>query len=115
MASRAGQRARVRFAVAACASVALLFALCGARARANLRRATVAAFPALEVHDIATTPLPTNPACWEGLVAGEQGGSYRVLRATVALAPLEAADCNAGMDVEPTAPVEPLEDRKSVV
>jgi inner membrane protein len=102
-------RFRIQFAVSACLSVALVFALGSMRAKANLRAATTAAFPALDVQDIATTPLPANPACWEGLVAGEQGGTYRVLRATVALAPVDALKCNAGMDVEPSAKVARLE------
>jgi hypothetical protein len=74
-------------------------------AQAELRRATVAAFPALDVHDLALTPMPANPACWEGLVAGEQGGMYRVIRASVALRPLSAERCGAGDDVVPSAPI----------
>src|SRR5882724_5846374 len=109
VARKSHERLRIQLAVAAWLAVALLFGLASLRAKVSLRAATTAAFPALDVQDLALTPLPSNPACWEGLVAGEQGGSYRVLRATVALTPLEAADCNAGMDVEPTAPVEPLE------
>jgi hypothetical protein len=42
------------------------------------------------------------------LVAGEQGGVYRVIRASVALAPLSAESCGAGDDVAPTAPVSPV-------
>jgi len=38
-------------------------------------------------------------------VAGEQGGTYRVIRASVALAPLAAEHCAAGDDVVPSAPV----------
>ena len=109
VARKTHQRLRIQLAIAACLGVALMFGLASLRAKASLRAATTAAFPALDVQDLALTPLPSNPACWEGLVAGEQGDSYRVLRATVALAPLDAADCNAGMDAEPTAPVKPLE------
>jgi inner membrane protein len=94
--------------VGAALAVPLVFALASARAKAALREATQAAFPALTLLDISTSPLPSNPACWEGLVAGEQGGLYRVLRATVALGPVAASDCNAGADVEPSAPVTPL-------
>jgi hypothetical protein len=43
------------------------------------------------------------------LVAGEQGGVYRVLRSSVALPPLSAAGCAAGDDVVPTAPVQKLD------
>ena len=109
VARQTNARFRVHYALAAWLSVALLFALASVRAKASLRAATTAAFPALDVQDLAMTPLPANPACWEGLVAGEQGGTYRVLRATVALAPMAAMQCTAGMDVEPTAPVKRLE------
>jgi inner membrane protein len=85
--------------------VPVVFGLAARSAKAELRAATQAAFPALEVLDMATTPLPANPRCWEGLVAGEQGGTYRVLRATVALGGLAPNACIAGMDVQPTAPV----------
>jgi len=54
------------------------------------------------------TPMPANPTCWEGFVAGEQGGIYQVIRASVALAPLSAERCTAGDDVVPTAPVVPV-------
>jgi inner membrane protein len=99
---------RVALALGGCLSVALLFVAAGARARSELRAAVQTAFPALTVHDIATAPMPANPACWEALLAGEQGGRYRVLRASVALGPLSATDCSAGSDVEPTAPIAKL-------
>ena len=105
VARRASERVRIGFALIGCLAVAVVFAACSMAAKAELRRATEAAFPALEVHDIAATPMPANPLCWEGLLAGEQGGSYRVLRASVALGPVSARDCNAGVDVEPTASV----------
>jgi inner membrane protein len=102
-------RASVSFAVVGCLCVALLFRLGSARAQTALRSAAEATFPALELYDIAATPMPANPACWEGLVAGEQGGSYRVLRARVSLPPLELANCAAGVDAHPTAPVTALD------
>ncbi|HEX2876136.1 MAG TPA: metal-dependent hydrolase [Polyangiaceae bacterium] len=105
VARRFSERARVLAAVAASLTVPLVFGLAARSAKAELRAATQAAFPALEVLDMATTPLPANPRCWEGLVAGEQGGIYRVLRATVALGGLAPNACKAGMDVQPTAPV----------
>lgn len=112
LAAWTGQRApaagRIVLGLAASLAVPFVFALASTRAKASLREATRAAFPALTVLDISTTPLPANPVCWEGLVAGEQGGSYRVLRATVSLGPGPAEACTAGMDVEPTAPVTPL-------
>lgn len=108
LARSASARLGTSLGVLAALAVPVVFAVASARAKAALRDATVSAFPALTVLDIATTPLPSNPACWEGLVAGEQGGSYRVLRATVALGPMAANDCSAGTEVEPTAPVAPL-------
>jgi hypothetical protein len=108
VARAASERFRSCFAIAAWLVVAAVFALGSALAKSKLRAATDAAFPALALLDIATTPLPANPVCWEGLVAGEQGGQYRVLRATVALWPLGAAECKAGEDVQPTAPVRPI-------
>jgi inner membrane protein len=78
-------------------------------AKAELRRATEAAFPALTVLDIAMTPMPANPRCWEALVAGRQNESYRVIRASVAILSLDASACGAGDDIVPTAPVERLE------
>jgi inner membrane protein len=99
--------ARQRLAYAGLGSLAVagVFAFGSAQAKAALRRAGEAQFPALEVRDIAATPMPANPVCWEGLVVGEQGGTYRVLRASVALPPLSAAGCTAGDDVKPTAEV----------
>jgi inner membrane protein len=108
LARSVARRLCTRLVVGAALAVPLVFALASARAKAALREATQAAFPALTVLDISTSPLPSNPACWEGLVAGEQGGLYRVLRASVALGPVAASDCNAGADVEPSAPVIPL-------
>jgi inner membrane protein len=109
VAARVGERARSTFALGACATVAALFQLGASRAKAEVEAAVVSAFPALTVHDIATTPRPGNPWCWEALLAGEQGGTYRVLRASVALAPLEGPrSCDAGADAEPTADVSTL-------
>ncbi len=105
VARKAPAPARVATLLGASLLVPLVFGVASTRAKAMLREATQAAFPALEVLDIATTPLPANPSCWEGLVAGEQGGVYRVLRATVALGLVAANDCKAAMDVDPTAPV----------
>ena len=104
-ARRAPAGRRVMVAVAASLAVPFVFGLAARSAKAELRAATQAAFPALEVLDMATTPMPANPRCWEGLVAGEQGGTYRVLRATVALGGLAPNACQAGMDVQPSAPV----------
>jgi inner membrane protein len=108
VARRASERMRIGLGLAASLAVPLVFGLASIRAKASLREATQAAFPALAILDLATTPLPGNPACWEGLVAGEQAGVYRVLRATVALGSLAPTACNAGADVEPTAPVSVL-------
>lgn len=102
-------RLRVAWGGVGALLVALVFAVAGRRAQSSLREATAAAFPALAVHDISAAPLPANPLCWEGLVAGEQGGVYRVLRATVALGSGPADACTAGMDVDPTAPVARLD------
>ncbi len=101
-------RACLAFAAVGCLAVALAFRLGAARAKAALREASEAAFPALELYDIAARPMPANPACWEGLLVGEQGGSYRVLRAKVSLPPLTLASCAAGAAVDPTAPMRPL-------
>jgi inner membrane protein len=106
---RGSERARVVFAAGAFMAVAATFAVAARIAKAELRVATEAAFPALHVHDIAASPMPANPACWETLTVGEQGDRYRVLRASVALWPLGASDCTAGLDVEPTANVRRLE------
>jgi inner membrane protein len=100
---------RAAYALGGVLTVAVVFAVASQRAKAELRAAATAAFPALTVHDISAAPLPGNPLCWEGLLAGEQGGVYRVLRATVALASGPADGCGAGTDVEPTAPVTRLE------
>jgi len=105
VAKRTSPSTRIRVTLAAALAVPLVFGLASTRAKAALREATQAAFPALTVLDVATTPMPANPTCWEGLVAGEQAGVYRVLRASVALGPGPANDCKAGMDVEPSAPV----------
>jgi inner membrane protein len=100
---------RIRLGGAAALAVPLVFAFASGRAKAALSEATQAAFPALTVLDMATTPLPSNPACWEGLVAGRQSGTYHVLRATVALGSVAPGECSAaGTGVEPTAPVTPI-------
>ena len=103
------ERARAAYGVAASLAIAATFAGASQVAKAELRSATVAAYPAMTVLDLAMTPMPANPACWEGLVAGEQAGVYRVVRASVALAPLGPASCAAGDDVTPTAPVQKLD------
>lgn len=108
LAWRAGPRVACAAVVGGCLLVPAAFAVSSARAKSALREAAEAAFPALEVHDIAATPLPANPWCWEAFVAGEQGGIYRVLRASVALPPLGHDRCPAGLDVAPTAVVTPL-------
>jgi inner membrane protein len=105
VASHTSERTRIVAALTACALVPLGFAIASSRAKANVGEATAAAFPALSVLDIAATPMPANPLCWEALVVGEQGGRYRVLRASVALPPLAAERCTAGADTEPTAQV----------
>jgi inner membrane protein len=107
--ARAPARTSITFAVGAWLAIALTFCVGSAAAKTQLERATVAAFPALAIHDIAASPTPANPTCWEALVVGEQGGQYRVLRASVALWPLATERCTAGLDVEPTAPVVPLD------
>jgi len=106
---RGSERARIAFAVGSCLTIAAIFAVGSSAAKTQLRRAAIGAFPALQPHDIAATPMPANPACWEALLVGEQGNSYRVLRASVALWPLQASDCTAGLDVDPTANVRLLE------
>ncbi|MDF3069785.1 MAG: Membrane-bound metal-dependent hydrolase [Polyangiaceae bacterium] len=99
---------RAAYGVVGAVCIALVFAVASWRAKSNLREAAQAAFPALAVHDISTAPLPGNPRCWEGLLAGEQSGVYRVLRATIALGGGPAA-CIAGNDTAPTAPVSRLD------
>jgi inner membrane protein len=106
---RASEQARIGFALVACSSVAVCFGVCSNDARKELRHAAAGAFPALSPSDIVLSPMPANPLCWEGLLVGEQGGSYRVLRASVAVWPLQASSCTAGLDVEPTANVRALE------
>ncbi len=101
----AGERTRALGAWAAWVVVGAVFALGSLRAKEKLREAAMAAFPALSVHDIATAPWPGNPACWEALLAGEQGGTYRVFRATVALG---SVTCGEGVEVAPTAPLRRL-------
>jgi inner membrane protein len=103
------ERIQAWLALGACASVAAVFVVGSVLAKAELRRATEAAFPALTVIDMVMTPMPTNPTCWEALVAGEQGDSYRVVRASVAILSLGPSACSAGVDISPTAPVDRLE------
>lgn len=108
-ARRTSSRARIAFALAGWLTVAAVFVAGSRQAKARARDAATAAFPALTLDDIAVAPLPANPTCWEALLAGQQGGSYRVVRATVALPPTRAEDCGAGLDVEPSAPMHPLD------
>jgi inner membrane protein len=101
--------ARVSFAVVGCLAVALVFRWGSARAQSAAHAASAASFPALAVVDIAASPMPANPACWEALLAGEQAGQYRVLRAKVALPPLSLDECPAGADNAPTAQIRRLD------
>lgn len=102
---QASPRVAISATLAGWAAVAGVFALGSGRAKASILSATEAAFPALQVHDVALTPMPANPLCWEALLAGEQGDEYRVVRASVALPPLARESCTAGLDVSPTAHV----------
>ncbi len=105
LAMRASPRLSCSVVVAGCLLVPAGFATASRYAKATVREATLQAFPALAVHDVVTSPLPANPLCWEALVAGEQGGVYRVIRSSVTLPPLSPARCLAGLDVVPTAGV----------
>ena len=107
--ARASARAGITFALGSWLAIAATFRVGSSAAKQQLTRATEAAFPALSIHDIAASPMPANPSCWETLVVGEQGGQYRVLRASVALWPLATERCTAGLDVEPTAQVSKLD------
>jgi hypothetical protein len=109
MARWGGAHYRALAALGAALAVAATFRVGSAAAKARLSAALEGSFPALAVHDIAATPMPADPTCWEGLAVGEQGGRYVIVRASVALPPRAGADCQAGADVEPTAPFERLQ------
>jgi hypothetical protein len=108
MARWGGKNYRALAALGAALAVAATFRVGSAAAKSRISSALEASFPALAVHDIAATPMPADPSCWEGLAVGEQGGRYVIVRSSVALPPRTGADCSAGSDVEPTAQFERL-------
>jgi inner membrane protein len=107
------ERARIGTAWGLYLGVACCFVLGGSQARAAVGGALAAQQPSLHVVDIATTPMPGNPLCWNALVVGEDGASYRVLSANVSAAPgvVDAAACPYDSDAQPTARVERMQVR----
>ena len=109
-----GARTSPRFRIAAawvgCWAVAIVFVVASARAREQVHAAVAAAFPSLRVADVVVTPTPANPLCWSALVAGVEGDTYRVVSASVALAPavVDSDACPYDRRAVPTAPVSPV-------
>lgn len=91
---------RRRSAAALAAVTAYVVAMFFLRERA--RSASLAALDArdrAQVLDVALSPQPANPLCWNALVvaADEEAGEYRLMRGTAA--PLAARGCGRGRGV----------------
>jgi inner membrane protein len=93
-----------------CLGVTGSFVSGSALTRARLHTLLQREQPALHIVDVAMTPLPGNPLCWNALIVGVQGAEYRVLNASVAPLPqlLDAARCPYDAAATPTARVTAL-------
>jgi inner membrane protein len=98
-------RANVRLALAAgaCAIVTAIFFCASAQAKAILRRAARGA----QIHDIALTPTPANPFCFDAWIVETHDGAYAARRALVAPLPflVSAQHCPVDRHEHPTAPL----------
>ena len=100
-------RTRIGSAWVGVLGVALCFVIAGGLARATIREALAADYPQLRIVDLAITPMPGNPLCWNALAVGQRDKNYQVLSANVAPLPslTDAHSCKYDSDTRPTAKV----------
>ncbi|HET8936710.1 MAG TPA: metal-dependent hydrolase [Polyangiales bacterium] len=103
------ERARIAVAWGAYLAVAACFVSTATLARARVHEAAASDLPALQIADVALSPMPGNPLCWTALVVGREADQYRVLNANVAPLPSvsDAAACPYDAGSTPTAQVVP--------
>jgi inner membrane protein len=81
-----------------------VFATCSHLARARAVAALEEELPNARTVDVAVTPMPADPACWNVLWLGEDGDDYVLRLGHVAL----AAGCVFGAEPDTTAPMTAL-------
>lgn len=87
---RLRERGRVLFALGGFLAVIAVFAVASREARATLLDAMDAqpsAYGKVTIVDVALTPLPGNPVCWQGVVVGRRHDAYVLEVARVSLLP----------------------------
>jgi inner membrane protein len=101
--ARAHRRLRVRVSFGVSLVVLATFVAAGRVARARLGEAVRSQFPSERVDDLVLSPLPANPACWQGqVVSVTRQDEYVVRRARVSLAPGLVAAPRCGLPVTST-------------
>ena len=103
-------RARIAAACSGWLAIATTFVVASSRAEDALTGAVTRDFPALAVNDVALSPMPGNPFCWNALVVGTAGAEYVVLSANAAPFPAVsgAPSCPYDSAAVSTAPRTPL-------
>jgi inner membrane protein len=107
---RATPWARVALSAGSTAAVALTFAVTGALARSEVRRASTSAFPQAITHDVVLTPMPADPLCWQVVLVQTEGERYVARTGGVAIfsALLSSTECPFDVWATPTAPSRPV-------
>jgi inner membrane protein len=82
----------------------IVFAICSRVARARAVLAMERELPRARTVDLAATPMPGDPACWNVLWLGVDGDDYVLRLGHVAL----AGGCVFGSEPDTTAPMTPL-------
>lgn len=101
--------------LAAYASVCLLFTGVSQRARSLLTAELTTQFPDTTLAQLALSPLPADPFCWQFFAVGTEADSYTVRRGLVAPFPhmISAAHCPEFRSKTTDAPLADLKDEAS--
>jgi inner membrane protein len=99
-------RRRALLGVAATLAVILTFVTVQRTARAGVLARVAADFPKATTHDLALTPMPANPLCWNAILIQTEGDAYLVRSGVFAAFPafMNAAECPFNSVISPTAP-----------
>lgn len=84
-------------ALALWGAVTLGFFVCGRLAKAHATHAGLGVLPGSRLLDVAVTPMPGNPFCYESWSVHEAGGDYVVLASFIAPLGTDVARCPARM------------------